>query len=85
MDAVDVPPPSCLGEVCWSNDQVSPVCWGSSAEAPGELICGGNQGTIVLYIHVCTVLEEILACCCFWIVELIAKFRREIFHVTLPS
>ena len=38
MDALDVPPPSCLGEVCWSNDQVSPVCWGSLAQAAHQLI-----------------------------------------------
>mmetsp|Transcript_31521 Transcript_31521/g.64965 ORF Transcript_31521/g.64965 Transcript_31521/m.64965 type:complete len:463 (-) Transcript_31521:84-1472(-) len=46
MDALDVPPPSCLGEVCWSNDQVSPVCWGMSFKQFNDFVAACRSTSV---------------------------------------
>eukprot|EP00435_Cladocopium_sp_Y103_P037313 s1202_g9.t2 len=43
---VDVPPPSCLGEVCWSNDQVSPVCWGMSLKQFNDFVAACRSTSV---------------------------------------
>lgn len=46
MDALAVPPPSCLEEVCWSNDQVSPVCWGMSLKQFNDFVAACRSTSV---------------------------------------